>query len=325
MPCEPDTLGSVGVFTSMLVETSDTTDPCDVATFDASSERYEILAENIRYTDVLLGGNGLTGTIDRTGIHTRHGARIVTGQITLEVGPYELTNWLPRILGNAASGTTFATDEEFDLRAFDIMIKRDQGTVIYRHCGVRSAVFNAASSVSGPEQVVRLTLDILGFEEHDATFPATPPALPTTDRLYWLLGDGQLLLTPDGGSQSEYYFDSFSLRIDNGLTPILRNFLNVTALQSRGREIMLRASTPYTSDSHTDLYIDFFKGGGVLQFLSSKSSETPATYSTVMTLNDLRSTRRTPNAGGPGEIPLFIDMKAHRSGSNEPISIVNAF
>ena len=86
MTCEPDTLGSVGVFTSMLVENSDTTDPCDVATFDANSERYEILQENIRYTDVLLGGNGLTGTIDRTGIHTRHGARVVTGQFTLEVG-----------------------------------------------------------------------------------------------------------------------------------------------------------------------------------------------------------------------------------------------
>lgn len=320
MTCEPDTLGSVGVFTSMLVENSDTTDPCDVATFDANSERYEILSENIRYTDVLLGGNGLTGTIDRTGIHTRHGARVVTGQFTLEVGPNEIASWFPRILG----GSGLSTAETFTLNPFDIMLKRDQGTVIYRHCGVRSAVLNAASSVSGPEQVLRLTIDILGFEEHDATFPSPAPALPSTDRLYWLIGDGQLLLTPDGGSQGEYYFDSFSLRIDNNLTPILRNFLNVTALQSRGREITLRASTPYTAASHTGLYIDYFEGNGVLQFLSSKSSETPATYSTVINLNDLRSTRRTPNATGPGEIPLFLDMKAHRKGSTEPLTMTNA-
>jgi hypothetical protein len=323
MPCEPQTLGSVGVFTSMLVENSDTTDPCDVAVFDSSSERYEILSENITYTDVLLGGNGLTGTIDRTGIHTRHGARVVTGQFTLEVGPYELANWLPRIFGNNAT-SPYETQETFDLLPFDIMLKRDQGTVIYRHCGVRSAVFNAAASVGGSEQVLRLTIEILGFEEHNATYPVAPPDLPSTDRLYWLIGDGQLQLTPSGGSQTEYYFDSFSLRIDNGLTPILRNFLNVTALQSRGREIMFRASTPYTAGSHTALYIDYFKGTGTLSFLSSKSSETPASYSTVITLNDLRSTRRTPNAGGPGEIPLFIDMKAHRSGTNEPISVVNA-
>ena len=323
MVCTPDTLGSVGVFTSMLVENSNTTDPCDPATFDATSQRYEILSENIRYTDVLLGGNGFTGTIDRTGVHTRHGARIVTGQFTMEVGPYELANWLPRILGNAGA-SPFTTDETFDLLPFDIMLKRDQGTVVYRHCGVRSAVLNAAASISGPEQVMKLTVDILGFEEHDVAYPQTPPALPTQDRLYWLLGDGQLQLTPTGGSQTEYYFDSFSLRIDNGLTPVLRNFLNVTALQSRGREIMLRASTPYTASSHSDLYIDFFKGNGTLSFLSSKSTETPASYSTVITLNDLRSTRRTPNAAGPGEVPLFIDMKAHRSGTNEPITVTNA-
>ena len=325
MPCEPQTLGSVGVFTSMLVANSDETDPCAPATFSSSSERYEILAESIRYTDILLGGNGLTGTIDRTGIHTRHGARIVTGQFTLEVGPYELANWLPRIFGNAASGTTYTTQETFDLSPFDIMLKRDQGTVVYRHCGVRSAVLNAVSSVGGAEQVMRLTVDILGFEEHDSTYPDPAPSLPTQDRLYWLIGDGQLQLTPDGGSQTEYYFDSFSLRIDNGLTPILRNFLNVTALQSRGREIMLRASTPYTANSHSALYIDFFKGSGTLSFLSSKSPETPAGYSTVISLNDLRSTRRTPNATGPGEVPLFIDMKAHRSGTTEPISVVNAY
>ena len=329
MVCEPDTLGSVGVFTSMLVENSDEQDPCDVATFNASSERYEILSENVRYTDVLLGGNGFTGTIDRTGIHTRHGARIVTGQITMEVGPYELQNWLPRILGNPASGTTYTTAEEFDLSPFDIMLKRDQGTVVYRHCGVRSAVLNAAASISGPEQVMKLTLDILGFEEHDVPYPQDPPDLPTQDRLYWLLGDGELKLTPDQGTQEEYYFDSFSLRIDNGLTPVLRNFLQVTALQSRGREIMLRASTPYTADSHTDLYIDFFKGTGILKFYGAKYSnpagEAPQSYNTEITLNDLRSIRRTPNATGPGEVPLFLDMKAHRAGTNEPISIVNAY
>lgn len=320
MACTPDTLGSVGVFSSMLVENSNTSDPCDVAVFNANSERYEILAENIRYTDVLLGGNGLTGTIDRTGIHTRHGARVVTGQFTLEVGPYEIASWFPRILG----GSELSTAETFNLNPFDIMLKRDQGTVIYRHCGVRSAVLNAASSVSGPEQVLRLTIDILGFEEHSATYPDPAPVLPSTDRLYWLIGDGQLLLNPTNGSQGEYYFDSFSLRIDNNLTPILRNFLNVTALQSRGREITLRASTPYTAASHTALYIDYFEGSGILQFLASKSDETPLTYSTVINLNDLRSTRRTPNATGPGEIPLFLDMKAHRQGSTEPLTMTNA-
>lgn len=346
MPCEPKTLGSVGVFTSMLVEPSDTTDPCLPATFDSSSERYEILQENIRYTDVLLGGNGFTGTIDRTAVHTRHGARVVVGSFVMEVGPYELASWLPRINGNAPVGNVYAPAEEFDLTPFDIMMKRDQGTVIYRHCGVRSATFNAVSSVGGPEQVMRMTIEIIGFEEHDATFPATPPLLPSSDRLYWILGDGQLHLQADptasvpAPQNEEWYFDSFSLRIDNNLTPILRNFHNVTAIQSRGREVTFRASMPYDNGqnaqnggSHNPLYIDFFKGNGTLSFLSTKSNELQEihpNYSTVISLNDLRSIRRTPNATGPGEVPLFLDMKAHRAGgataqdpSIPPISITN--
>ena len=97
-----ETCGSQGVYTSFLVEESDLTN-CNPATFSDSSERYEILNESIRFTDVLLGGNGLTGTIDKIGNHTRHGARVVVGEFSLEVGPYELAKWLPRILGKAGA------------------------------------------------------------------------------------------------------------------------------------------------------------------------------------------------------------------------------
>jgi hypothetical protein len=318
-----DTCGSQGVYTSMLVEESDLVD-CDPADFGASSERYEILSESIRFTDTLLGGNGLTGTIDKIGNHTRHGARIVVGQFSLEVGPYELTNWLPRILGNSASGTTFTTDETFDLRPFDIMLKRDQGTVTYRRCSVNSATLTSTASIGGAEQVMRLTLQVLGYEEHDDTYPGSAPSLPSESRLYWLLGDGKLEMTPTGGSLTEYYFDAFSLRIDNNLTPKTRNFLSVTCVQTNGRTIKLRVRTPYTSSSHTNLYINDFKGQGVLSFLGSKNPEVPSTYSTVITLPELRQTRITPNTAGRGEIPLALDLEAYRTSSAEPITITNA-
>ena len=322
-----DTCGSQGVYTSLLVEESDLAN-CNPATFDTSSERYEILSESIRFTDNLLGGNGLTGTIDKIGNHTRHGARVVVGEFSLEVGPYELDNWLPRILGKAASGSTFTTDETFDLLPFDIMLKRDQGTVTYRRCSVSAATLTSTASIGGAEQVTRLTLRVLGYEEHDTTYPATPPSLPTEERLYWLLGDGKLEMTPEGGSLTEYYFDAFSLRIDNNLTPKTRNFLSVTCVQTNGRQIRLRVRTPYTSSSHTNLYINDFKGQGVLSFLGSKNPEVPSAYSTVITLPELRQTRITPNTAGRGEIPLSLDLEAYRSasasGTIEPITITNA-
>jgi len=333
MTCDPQAVnvcGSMGVYTAMLVEDSNT--DCTPVTFSNTSERYEILSENIRYTDNLLGGEGLTGTIDTIGNHLRHGTRIVAGSIVMEVGPYELDHWLPRILGNPASGTTFETAEEFDLLPFDIIIKRDQGVAQYRQCSVSSATFTSTASVGGQGQVMRMTLQIIGHEEHDGGWPASPPSLPSTERLYWLLGDGKLEMTPAAGEagagvQVEYYFDSFSLRIDNNLQPKTRNFLKVVCIQSTGRQIRLRVRTPYTTASHANLYINDFKGSGVLSFLGGQAShnnlEVDVLYTTVMSLADLRQTRITPGTNGRGEIPLSLDLEAYRTATAEPISVVN--
>ena len=339
MTCDPlavDVCGSMGIYTAMAIEDSNA--DCTFATMDASSERYEIISENIRYTDKLLGGEGLTGTLDSMGNHTRHGTRIVAGSIVMEVGAYALDKWLPRILGNPAASTVFTTDEVFDLLPFDIMLRRDQGTVQYRACSVSSATFTSTASIGGQGQVMRMTLQIIGHEERTDTWPATPPPLPSGERLYWLLGDGKLVMTaaPDTepaaiiGSPLEYYFDSFSLRIDNNLRPKTRNFLKVVCIQSSGRKIRLRVRTPYTSASHTNLYINFFKGGGVLSFLGGQlphnNMEVDVLYTTVITLPDLRQTRVTPSTSGPSEIPLSLDLEAYRVGGAspaEPIHIVN--
>ena len=323
-----ETCGSLGVYTAVAVEDSDLVD-CNPATFDANSERYEILREDIRYTDNLLGGNGLTGTIDSISNHLRYGARVVVGSITLEVGPNELANWLPRILGNAAAGNVYTTDEVFDLKPFDIMIRRDQATVIYRRCSVRSATFTSSASIGGEEQLMRMTLEIIGYEEHDSAWPNPEPPLPTGARLYWLLGDGKLEMTPTGGSLTEYYFDAFSMRIDNNLVPKLRNFLSVTCVQSQGRKIRLRLRTPYTGsgslDTHDALYINAFAGQAVLSFLGTKNlaGQTGSTYQTVITMPDVRQTRITPSTSGRGEIPLSVDLEAYRGASTEPITITN--
>lgn len=340
MTCDPQAVnvcGSMGVYTAVLVEDSNT--DCTPVTFSNTSERYEILSENIRYTDNLLGGEGLTGTIDTIGNHLRHGTRVVAGSLVMEVGAYELDHWLPRIFGNDASGTTFETDEVFNLQPFDIIIKRDQGVAQYRQCSVSSATFTSTASVSGQEQVMRMTLQIIGHEEHDTSsenpssgWPASPPSLPTAERLYWLLGDGKLEMTPatgetGAGVQVEYYFDAFSLRIDNNLVPKTRNFLKVVCIQSRGRQIRLRVRSPYTTASHANLYINDFIGSGVLSFLGGQANhnnlEVDALYTTVFSFADLRQTRITPSTNGRGEIPLNLDLEAYRTATSEPISVVN--
>ena len=314
-----ETCGSIGSYFKILAEDSITTGNCDPATFDANSTRFEILDENVQYKDKLLGGNGLTGGVDPIGAHIRSGTRIVHGRILLEVGPYELDWWLPRILGNANVGDTFETDEVYNLMPFDLMMKRDQGTVIYRHCSVNQAVFRSRASIEGDEQIMQLGVDIIGYEEHDATYPVSEPTLPANDRLYWLLGDGALTL-----DSTEYYFDAFNLAINNNLLPQTRNFLNITCLQSQGRSIKLQVSTPYTSDSHTDLYISRFDGPGVLNFLGTKNlTGTPSGYVTTFTFARLIQTRQTPATRGHGEIPLSLDLEAFRTSVAEPIVVTN--
>lgn len=321
-----ETCGSVGSYFKMAVEDSDLVD-CNPATFSNTSERYEILNENVRYTDVVLGGNGLTGGIDPIKEHLRGGTRMVFGRILLEVGPNELANWLPRILGNDPTGNTYTTTDTWDNKSFDIMMKRDQGTVTYRRCSVNRALLRARSSIEGPEQILQLAMDIIGYEEHDTTWPNPEPGLPDSNRLYWLLGDGKLEMDPDGADPStEYYFDAFNLMINNNLIPQTRNFLNITCLQSRGRDIQLQVTTPYTTDSHTDLYITRFKGSAVLTFDGDKNltGEPESTYTTVITLPNLYQTRETPSTQGRGEIPLSLNLRAYRSDTTEPITITNS-
>ena len=325
----PSTCGSIGSYFKIAVEDSDVVNYLP-ATFDDASERYEILNEDVQYTDLALGGNGLTGGLDPIINHLRSGTRIVYGDILLEVGPYQLQNWLPRILGNAPSGTTYTTAETFSLRPFDILMKRDQGTLHYRHCVVNRAVLRSRASIDGDEQIMQLLLSIIGYEEHSSTtWPSPEPPLPSVNQLYWLHGDGKLTLpTGAASAQEEYYFDAFNLMFDNNLLPMTRNFLAITCLRSMGRRIRLQVSTPYTTSSHSKLYVSKVdRAQGVLNFLGTKNlaGTTEDPYQTTMTFPNLFQTRRTPATRGHGEIPLSVDLQAYRNGSTEPVTIVNAY
>ena len=317
-----DTCGSIGSYTKVAREDSVLTGECPPATFDASSLRIEILQENIQYTDVTLGGGGLTGVLDKTFSHLRNGTRMVYGRLLFEVGPNELAWWLPKIFGNAPTGappTTYTTATTHDLKPFDIMMSRDQGTVIYRHCAVNRALIRGRASIEGQEQVLQLAVDIIGYEEHDSTWPTggSEPPLITATRLFWLVGDGKLTL-----AATEYYFEAFNLLVDNNLLPQTRNFLRVTCLQSRGRQYRLQVSMPYTTDSHDDLYIDRFTGAAVLNFLGTKNltGVDGENMVSTITMPNVYQTRRTPSVQGPGEIPLSVDLEGYRVGTTAPIT-----
>jgi hypothetical protein len=321
--------GSFGTFVKLAVEPSiaDVNGVGTPATFDSASERYEILAENMRYTDQVVGGRGLTGTLDPIANHLRVGVRLVVGRILFEVGANELVNWLPRILHNAASGTTYSTGPNSTQFPVDIMIKRDQGTVIYRHCIINRALFSGRSATgdSAEEQVLQMALDFVGKEEHSGTWPGTEPALPTGQRLFWLFGDCDLTLGSGGGA-TDMPIDAFNLLIDNQMQVLTRNSLKATCLRSRGRAIRLQAPTPLTAATHTNFYLDRFDGSGVLRFRGTKNltGQNPEEdYATTFTFARLYQTLETPATRGRSEIPLSLDLTAYRTNASEPLVVTN--
>jgi hypothetical protein len=89
----------------------------------------------------------------------------------------------------------------------------------------------------------------------------------------------------------------------------------------------LQASIPYTSASHTALYIGKLSGTAVLNFLGTKNfvigDGDPFNYVTTFNIPNVYQTRRTPATRGPGEIPLSIDLQAYATGAAEPITITN--
>ena len=323
-----DSCGAIGSNFRMLVEPSIVVPPCIPATFDASSIRFEIIGENISYSDVVVGSRGLTGTMDPIANHLRGGARIVEGNIKMEVGVNELEFWLPKVLGGGAkAGNNWSTAPAFTAVPVDIMMDREAGVVIYRHCVVNSCVFEAEDAQEDdPEtQVLTMTLNMIGIEEHDSTWPGTAPSLPTTQRLFWLFGDSDLQLEEPTASTS-YAMDWFKLQIDNMILPKTRNNLIVTCLQSRGRRIRFAAGTPYTTGTHADYYISRYDDSGVLTFLGTKNMtglQHEEDNVTTFTFARLFQKRQTPNVGGRAEVPLNLDMTAYRTATEEPLVVTN--
>lgn len=326
--------GAIGSNFRMAVENSVTTGEFPPATFSATSKRFEILNENMRYTDVVVGSRGLTGSLDPIANHLRSGARLAFGRVVMEVGPNELAYWLPRILGGAdASGTSFSTAETFAQRPVDLMFDREAGVVVYRHCLVNRCLFQGRSATQDdPDaQVLRMMLDFVGIEEHTRDsegglieWPETGPTLPSTQRLYWLFGDSKLELDIDS-TATEFTMDAFNLLIDNKMTIKTRNNLTAVCLRSMGRDIRLQMPTPYTATSHLNLYVNRFDGPGRILFRGTKNLTglDEEDFQTDFEFARLFQVRETPNVRGMTEIPLSLDMTAYRTSSAEPLEVTN--
>ena len=222
---------------------------------------------------------------------------------------------MPYILGGSAMAKIF--DPPF----FDLLIKRDRGSAIYRRCAVNRAVIRSRATVDGDEQVMQLLISVVGHEEHPG---GEVPVSVFNDKPYWLHGDGILSIDGRNDKDGQIYFDAFNLMINNNLAPQTRNHLKVTCIRSMKRSVRLQCSVPLTESSFGNFVFGEEKRiSGSLSFLGSKNlNDTEyAGYRTVFSFPNLYQTRRTPSTRGHGEIPLSLDFQAFRDGEESPMSV----
>lgn len=308
--------GSFGPFFKMAVVDSGET--LGSAVFDQSSERYNILGENVGYPENLVGDNGLTGFLEKFANQLREGVRFVAGTFLMEMGPYELSQWLPRILRKQASGDTYETGDES--LPFDMLFVRDQGIARYNGCEVARALFRSASRLDGgEEQILQVLITVIGRNEviTGVEWPSPEPTVADLAEPFWMISDTTFELGDD-----EYPIDAFNLLIDNNLQPLARNSPFLTCIRSNGRDIRLQVPTPLTTSSYEALYENRYDGPGVLKFDALKNLA-PESYESTFAFTRLVQQRQTPSTRGRAEIPLSLDLTAYRTVSQPALIVTN--
>ena len=277
----------------------------DAEGIDTSSEPFEFVSEDVRKIGLHIERAGIRGTRSHDAADVRDGPYSVAGTIVMEPTPAELAIWLPRILGAAADGNTYALAET--VPDFVLCIDRISKVFTYTGCKVNRCVFSGSAG-----GMLQMALEIVGKTEAAVGAAGSFPALTIVEGSSYIFSDVVLTLTSARG------IANFDLTIDNHL--IADRFLNAVTLAEipeGDRTITLRAMPAYDTDN-TDLYGQAVAGAaGTLIF------EIATVYRTTFTFAKLQAPPESPVVGGKGEIMLPLTMIARQSGETKELVVTH--
>ncbi len=296
-----------GAYTKLIIEP-------DGGAFDANSERYAILGENITRNQPFQGRRRITG--DRANYSTaiRPHTYLVSGAIAMQPGPADLANLLPRVLW----GTGLALGDTAPV--FKVLVDRENGIFHYPDCQMARMVLRSKTESGNEptnEELVECIIYLMATSEDTNTvsWPDPEPTITLSDgNTPYNHTEGVLSL---GGSSRP--FKSFELVIDNMLTPVFNNDndLGPSCLRSRGRRITLKTQNPFTTNTLADSLTALNSGiAGSLTF-------TNGGLSTSFTFPHLRNNYRSPAIQGRGEIPLTLNMEAFATSGSAEMVVTN--
>lgn len=274
------------------------------------TEAYEINGETLKRRNKILDPNGQRATRSRPSERVRFDVDDVSGSVNFDASPLMLDLLLPRILGAAKSGTTFALADT--LPTFDVLVERNSaqsdGRYLYASCYVNRAVFRARAG-----SFVELVLDLIGVSETPSAtaFPAI--TLPT-DYPY-VFTDGVLNIV----SLSGVKMMDFELTIDNFLHRRYSNSLLATSITPMDRLITLTTTNPFTTDERTLQNQVLAGAAGTIVFTG------PASNVLTFTFGNLQAPDDTPTASSKlQENPLKLVMVARTLSTTKELVVTSA-
>jgi hypothetical protein len=277
-------------------------------TFDASSEMYEFLREDISRTPTRVRSNGIRGTRSRASERTRNGPFQIGGSISFNPDPAMLDLWLPRILGAAAVGTTFAVAET--MPSFGMLIDRVTKTFEYRDCVVNQAVLRGRANGGGesPEPLELTIAPIFRGYAEDTPFPAVSLSTSANTSPY-IFEDGALVV--DGVN---YEFKAFALAISNAIYARRVNSLYPTSLCPTDRVVQFQAQLPF--DVATMVTNASATKAATLTF-------TNGSMSLQISLAGLEMENPNPSVRGKTEIDVVVTGQAASVSTTKEIVVTN--
>jgi len=266
-----------------------------------ATEPFEYVSNTVGKKGTIVRRSGTRGTRSRMADDAVAGPYTVSGQLTLEPTAADLSIWLPRILGAAASGTTFALAET--LPTFYMIEDKIADVHSWTGCKVNKAVLSGSKG-----QLVRLVLDIEALTESIAD---SFPSVSLTYAAAYILHDLTLTLA---GSAREC--DSFELTFDNQL--VVDRFMNSQVrlnLPEGERIITLKTSHPYAADTLA-LYDQAVAGSAGALVLAGANSVTNFTFAKL----------QVPAEAPPsqaGEIMLALNMDATSDNDTDEVVVTH--
>ena len=280
-------------------------------TFVTPTELYEYIEGDLGFVETEFNATGMAGTRSQQSERTRANIGRVTGSLTFCPNALEWANLLPRILGAAASGTTFALAET--LPAFSVGIDKDNGTdgkyFQYAGCYVNRATITSQSG--GP---VMLRLDIEGMTEAVASaggFPSLSLGVATGPFLH---ADSSAAVVVGG---TTYPARSVEITIDNALDT--ERFLNSTtraALPALNRIITVNLGLPYGNATAAYPTAATLAAGVAV---TVTWTNTVHAVSLLASFVKVHFPRRTPPLSGRNELDLPLSGIARRTAATREL------